>query len=180
LCRLNGKKTAVGVVYFPNDWVDKTATDKLFYELLENCALFKSHGYEICLAGDFNGRCLQKCDVTGKSIQSRIKQSYNGGRLLRFVDAAELNIANALSCSQGFFTRIINDQRSAIDYIFLSNKLTELVCSVIIDDSGIFDLHSDHVVLNIKFKESFRRADKFCNVSGKSMKILIGLCSVVT
>lgn len=39
---------------------------------------------------------------------------------------------------------------------------------MIIDDSGIFDLHSDHVVLNIKFKESFRREDKFCNVSGKS------------
>jgi hypothetical protein len=51
LCRINGIKTAVGVVYFPNDGVDKNKTDLLFYELLENCSVFQSHGYETCLTG---------------------------------------------------------------------------------------------------------------------------------
>ena len=33
-------KTAVGVVYFPNDGIDKEKTDALFYELLENITNF--------------------------------------------------------------------------------------------------------------------------------------------
>ncbi|VDH92689.1 Hypothetical predicted protein [Mytilus galloprovincialis] len=44
LCRMNNVKTAVGVVYFPNDGVDKPTTDKLFYELLENCSVFRRLG----------------------------------------------------------------------------------------------------------------------------------------
>ena len=49
LGRLNGVKTAIGTVYFPNDGVNKDLTDSLFYELLENCSLFASLGCEIYL-----------------------------------------------------------------------------------------------------------------------------------
>jgi hypothetical protein len=37
-------KTAVGVVYFPNDGIDKEKTDALFYELLENITINPTHG----------------------------------------------------------------------------------------------------------------------------------------
>ena len=121
LTRINGVKTTVGVAYFPNDGIDKPLTDKLFYELLENCPFFHSKGYEICLTGDFNGRCLGKCEFTDKTVSSENKQSYNGVRLLQFTDAAELSIANSMNCSEGFFTRIVNDRKSAIDYIALKN-----------------------------------------------------------
>ena len=53
LCRINGIKTAVGVVYFPNDGFDKNKTDLLFYELLENCSVFQSHGYQNMPHGRF-------------------------------------------------------------------------------------------------------------------------------
>lgn len=59
LCRINGIKTAVGVVYFPNDGVGKNNTDLLFHELVENCFVFQSHGYETCLTGDCNVRSLR-------------------------------------------------------------------------------------------------------------------------
>ena len=67
-------KTAVGVVYFPNDGVDKNKTDLLFYELLENCSVFQSHGYETCLTGDFNGKSLRQCKFTGKSLLCKDNQ----------------------------------------------------------------------------------------------------------
>jgi hypothetical protein len=46
-------KTAVGVVYFPNDGIVKGKTDALFYELLENITNFNNLGYNIILMGDF-------------------------------------------------------------------------------------------------------------------------------
>ena len=91
LCRINGIKTAVGVVYFPNDGVDKNKTDLLFYELLENCSVFQ---YETCLTGDFNGKCLRQCEFTGKSLLCIDNQSYNGIILLQFSEASELDIVN--------------------------------------------------------------------------------------
>jgi hypothetical protein len=107
LGRLNGVKTAIGTVYFPNDGVSKDLTDSLFYELLENCSLFASLGYEICLSGDFNGRCVRKCDFTGNTILSVDKQNYNGGRLRQFIEATELTVVNSLVCCKGLFTRIL-------------------------------------------------------------------------
>ena len=55
LIRIKDMKTAVGVVYFPNDGIDKEKTDALFYELLENITNFNNLGYNIILMGDFNG-----------------------------------------------------------------------------------------------------------------------------
>ena len=91
LCRINGIKTAVGVVYFPNDGVDKNKTDLLFYELLENCSVFQ---YETCLTGDFNGKWLRQCEFTGKSLLCKDNQSNNGIILLQFSEASELDIVN--------------------------------------------------------------------------------------
>jgi hypothetical protein len=56
------------------------------------------------------------------------------------------------SCA-GFFTRIVNDQKSAIDYILLSKIMCKNVDSVFIDESGKYDLHSDHVILSIQIND---------------------------
>ena len=56
LTRFNDVKTAIGVVYFPNDGVRQDVTDSLMYELLSNCGELASSGYEIILMGDFNGK----------------------------------------------------------------------------------------------------------------------------
>ena len=52
LSRIGNVKTALGVVYFPNDGVNKPITDSLMFELLENCTEFSHLGYETILMGD--------------------------------------------------------------------------------------------------------------------------------
>ena len=94
--------------------------------------------------GDFNGRCVDICPHTGKSILKKCS-SYNGERLLRFIDASDLIILNTLGCYSGLFTRILNNQRSAIDYILMSKEMTQNVKSVFIEEEGKYDLHSDHI-----------------------------------
>ena len=67
------------------------------YIVPENCSLFNSLCYEICLTGDFKCRCLSKCEYSGKTVLADIKQRYNGVKLSQFVEAANLTIANSLN-----------------------------------------------------------------------------------
>ena len=148
LVRLNNIKVALGVAYFPNDGTSKPKTDELFFELLENTSSFASSGYEVILMGDFNGRCVTKCPFSDKNIP-HVFQSYNGNRLRQFIDASELCLVNTMPCCKGIYTRILNNQRSTIDYILLSDNLSRQVKSAAIDDDGSLDLNSDHVVFTI-------------------------------
>ena len=128
----------------PNDGVDKSKTDLLFYELLENCSVFQSHGYETCLTGILMVKAYCQCEFTGKSLFCKDNQNYNGIRLLQFSEASELDIVNTFNCCDGFYTRILNDQSSAIDYVLMSKGLSTNVSSVLIDEKGVLDLNSDH------------------------------------
>ncbi|VDI73960.1 Hypothetical predicted protein [Mytilus galloprovincialis] len=148
LTRINNVKTAIGVVYFPNDGTNKSHTDELMFQLLDETSRLNAMGYEILLMGDFNGRCVGVCEHTGKNKLCSLP-SYNGSRLLQFIDASQMIVANTMNCCTGHFTRILNNQRSAIDYVFLTKSLSENVSSVVIDDSGRFDLHSDHVLIRL-------------------------------
>ena len=151
LIRLNNVKVAVGVAYFPNDGVCKPKTDELFFELLENTTSFHELGYEVILMGDFNGRCVSTCPFSTRNIPY-VFPSYNGKRLTQFIEVSELSLINTMSCCRGLFTRIMNNQRSTLDYILVSDNLAKQVISAFIDDVGSFDLHSDHVVFTLKLK----------------------------
>ena len=150
LVRLNNSKTAIGVSYFPNDGLKKEKTDSLFYELLENVTNFNNMGYDIILMGDFNGRCVDICPFTAKTIIKKTSSSFNGDRLLRFAEASDLSFVNTLNCCDGFFTRILNNQRSAIDYMLMSKELIDSVDYALIDEDGKYNLHSDHVIISVK------------------------------
>jgi hypothetical protein len=56
-----------------------------------------------------------------------------------------IHAIETFNCCDGFYARIINDQRSAIDYVLMSKGLSTNVSSVLIDEKGVFDLNSDHV-----------------------------------
>ncbi|CAG2253445.1 unnamed protein product [Mytilus edulis] len=86
LSRIGNAKTAIGIAYFPNDGIDRDTTDKLMYELLENCSKLATSGYEILLMGDFNGKCIEKCQITNFNVM-RDLASYNGKRLHQFIEA---------------------------------------------------------------------------------------------
>jgi hypothetical protein len=70
---------------------------------------------------------------------------------VQFVEASELKLATCLSFCNGFFTRILNNQMSAIDYVLLSNDICSGVKRVTIDEEGLFDIHSDHIIIRIVF-----------------------------
>ena len=71
-------------------------TDNLMYELLQNYTEMSSKGFSVVLLGNFNGRCLKRCDFTKLNVISDLP-SYNGTRLRQFVEASEL--------SNTFYTR---------------------------------------------------------------------------
>jgi hypothetical protein len=50
--------------------------------------------------------------------------------------------------------RILNYQMSAINYVLLSKDIYKGVKRVIIDKGGIFDINSDHVIIQIVFNTS--------------------------
>ena len=64
-----------------------------------------------------------------------------------------MDIVNTFNCCDGFYTRILNDQRSDIDYVLMSKSLSTNVSSVLIDEKGVFDLNSDHVIISVRLRE---------------------------
>lgn len=81
LARVDGIKTAVGIVYYPQDNKDRALTDELSYILLDERTTLQNQNLEIMLVGDFNGKCVKKCNLTGKIISDDNMNSYNGKHL---------------------------------------------------------------------------------------------------
>ena len=94
----------------------RPVTDNLMYDFLQNYTELSSKGYSVALLRDFNGRCLKRYDFTKLNVISGLP-SYNGTRLCQFVEASEPSLTNCLSCCNGFVTRILNNQMSAIDNV---------------------------------------------------------------
>ena len=86
LASINGIKTALGVVYFPQDGKDKALTDELCFTLLDDIGALQNKEYEIVLMGDFNGKCLRQCQFSGKAILENNTSSYNGKRLCQLLE----------------------------------------------------------------------------------------------
>ena len=61
--------------------------------------------------------------------------------------------------------RILNYQMSAINYVLLSKDICTGVKRVIIDKGGLFDIHSDHVIIRIVFNTGLiQKVSKFSPV----------------
>ena len=85
--------------------------------------------------------------------------SFNGNKLRQFIDVSDLLAVNCLPVCEGLYTRILNNQWSAIDYVLLSENLSRNVTRVLIDENGIFDLHSDHVIIRTELKTNLRKIE---------------------
>lgn len=138
-------------MYCPQDNKDKTLTDELSYVLLDDISNLQNKDYEIILMGDFNGKCIQQCQFTGKAVLQNIQTSYNGKRLYQLAMTSDLKFANLHEKCKGSHTRILNDQKSAIDYILLSNNIYQNTIQVHIDEEGSYDIDSDHVLMSFTF-----------------------------
>jgi hypothetical protein len=52
-----------------------TQTDALMFELLKKTTDLQALGYEVTIMGDFNGRCLQKCEFSSNNILHKLRSS---------------------------------------------------------------------------------------------------------
>ena len=80
LARVDGIKTAVGVVYYPQCNKDRALTDELSYTLLEEKTTLQYQNFEIILMAAFNGKCEKECTLTGEIENGDNTNSYNGRR----------------------------------------------------------------------------------------------------
>ena len=81
LARVDGIKTAVGVVYYyPQCNKDRALTDELSYTLLEKKTTLQYQNFEIILMAAFNGKCVKECNLTGEIENGDNTNSYNGRR----------------------------------------------------------------------------------------------------
>ena len=60
-------------------------------------------------------------------------------------------MANLHANCKGFYTRILNDQKSSFDYILTSSSIYDRTSEVHIDEEGSFDIDSDHVLMSLTF-----------------------------
>ena len=68
--------------------------------------------------------------------------------------ASNLQLANLRNSCRGFYTRILNEQKAAIDYILLTNNVYQSISEVLIDEKGDLDIDSDHVLISFTFKST--------------------------
>ena len=151
LTSMNGIKTALGVVYFQQDGKDKAFTDELCFILLDDIGALQNNEGEIILMGYFNGKCLQQCQFSKKAILENSPSSYNGKRLCKLTEAYNLKMANLHANCKRFYTRILNNHKSAINYILTSSSIYDRTSEVHINEEGSFDIDSDHVLMSLTF-----------------------------
>ena len=97
---------------------------------------------DVVIMGDMNGHT----GILGE------KTNTNGIRLLEFAEASEVEILN--HTLQGGVTWRDRFFESAIDYILCNHWARERIWDMHIDEdeTGIFDLNTDHNVLSISYK----------------------------
>jgi hypothetical protein len=61
-----------------------------------------------------------------------------------------------------------------LDYVLMSKGLSTNVSSVLIDEKGVFDLNSDHVIISVKLREItqiLEKQDSYFHVSHISLTL---------
>lgn len=118
-----GKRVAVGVVYM---WTGKGAEEKdkeLFKRIAQDVEVIN---LPCVVVGDFNAHIDTLDDATDRA----------GQRLLDWVNATGLVIANTTEKCKGRTTWAVGNKSSCIDYCILSPELFDELDSMEIDESG--------------------------------------------
>lgn len=128
-------------------WTGKGAEEK-------NKELFKCIAQDVevinlpcVVVGDFNAHIDTLDDATDRA----------GQRLLDWVNATGLVIANTTEKCKGRTTWAVGNKSSCIDYCILSPELFDELDSMEIDESGEKSLGSDHNRIKLVFGKAQRR-----------------------
>ncbi len=138
----SGRETiAIGVVYMPNDGLNRDLSDEVVDSLLCETAQLEAEGHKVIILTDFNGR-LSKFRKPGTS-------SYNGDLLSMFVECSALNIVNTTEKCEGVITWRRGIQHSTIDYVLANDKAFDSIVSMLIDEKCKYSVGSDHYMIVI-------------------------------
>lgn len=154
LCFDEGRPMYVAITYFPVEGTDVDVTDELYNQLLSEVIQLEhfhtDSDPDIVIMGDMNARIGREIPNGDPVLNS------NGERLLNFRNDSNLSILNCSRMCIGKFTWFRGNLKSTIDYMLCSNNIVHHVKEFIVDEDRDFGLASDHNVLLLKLKLSFK------------------------
>ncbi len=145
--RVGNVKLAITTVYLKSGGKAEAnkANKKDIQNLTTECGKLASRGWLMCIIGDFNGH-------VGESIPgNHPKIDQTGKGLIEFMRYQDLVLVNGLECCEGVWTWTRRDQRSAIDFCFVSRALKPYIRKMTIDEHGLFEIGSDHNMFWVEF-----------------------------
>ena len=137
--RTEGPPLSIGVVYFPNDNINKSKSETLTTEIIQNVNSLVGKGHEILLLGDFNGRL--------PNFAAGWEKSHNGKLLQDVSDICGMIVVNTLPLCKGKITWFRGSRTSTIDYILCSAMVAKSILTMTIDELGNLSCGSDHNVI---------------------------------
>ena len=156
------RNIAIGVFYGPQE-SEKGEKGKEIYAALNRQIEQKINECDIILAGDFNAK-LAVSKATCTQIESR-----NGKMLQEMISEYNLLPAN-LNADHGIWTRTnrkIKTERSVIDYIMVSPRITTGITTMIVDEEGHLRVRgkneTDHNTLLMTLKINDTRKPTYIN-----------------
>ena len=111
-------------------------------EIKYNCLkkwMEKFENEEVLIMGDMNGHI----GILNERVNA------NGGRLLKFMDEADMENLNA-TMADGKVTWRTGEYESAIDYVLVNEIVRRNIRKMVIDEEGEWDVNTDHNVIWIE------------------------------
>ncbi len=160
----NVNKLYIAVYYGKQEKESREEVETEFSNICSQIEYFKRKG-EVIILGDFNAKILID---NHKILQN---QSPNGKILQDMIDFNKLHIAS-LNTSTGIWTRVNRQnpqERSVIDYILVTEGLSNKIAHTIVDEEGTYRIkgrrESDHntmiIRLNINVKKQTRKIKRY-------------------
>ena len=92
----------------------------------------------LIIMGDFNGHL--------NILEKDRKNDKNGDMVLEWMEEFNLKLMNATEKCRGTYTRIVGDQKSALDFILVNRIIYDICISLDIDERKDLTRVSDHTV----------------------------------
>ena len=151
-------KIRIGILYTPQENTIKVAEiEEIYNRAAIEISEAKKKEQKVILMGDLNSK-------VGTIIKGNYDLVSKAGKiLLKFIKKYNLQLVNAHEKTEGLWTRVMNNERSVIDYIIIDKDDSQYVTNCIIDEKKelapsrllkengeIKEKFSDHNVIIVK------------------------------
>ena len=123
------KKLRIGIIYNPQEsTTSKKELENIYCRINQEISESKNKEQKLLLMGDFNSK-------VGNIIKNNNNILSKGGRiLLKLVEKQNLKIINTITKAKGTWTRVMNSEKSVIDYIIINKSDEECITKFVVDE----------------------------------------------